>query len=172
MLERASIQPILSRRPGLPPAVHPEPLIRISLYVIFDHFREQCRVRDDISVAIFGANQLYSGIEAQSILFQSRVPDGEAGDDGRISLERYPRDSTGGTRLNAEKIHEHALTCDHVGIHEHTDGFAFAHGRDQTTRKIFVHGFVAVHGSIASCQAVEVRIVKWAHDDPERMPIK
>ena len=34
----------LTRRPRLPPPMHPQPLIRILAHIIFNHFREQSRI--------------------------------------------------------------------------------------------------------------------------------
>src|SRR6266567_6031826 len=99
-----SIQSLLPLWPGLPPPVHPEPLVGIATDVIFNHFREQSGVGDYVGFAVGGADQLYGGIETKAIFLQAWVPDGEAGDDGGVSFQSYARDAARGAGLDAEEV--------------------------------------------------------------------
>src|SRR5579864_5160009 len=110
-----SIQPLLSLGPGLPSAMHPQPLVGITPHVVLNNLREQRGVRDYVGFSIFDANQLHGRIETKTIFLQLWVPNRESRHDGRVSFQSHPGDAAGSAREYAEEIHEHALAGDHVG---------------------------------------------------------
>src|ERR1700716_456431 len=79
-----SIQTLLSRRPRLPPPMHPQPLLRILPYILFNNRCELLRIGLDVGLELAGSHQLHSRIEAQPILSQLRIPDRETGNHGGI----------------------------------------------------------------------------------------
>src|SRR5437870_3521395 len=88
--------------------MHPQPLIRVAADVVLNNLRKQRGVSDHVGFAVGGADQFDGGIEPQAILLQTRVPDGEAGDDGGVSLQSYARDAARSACLDAEEVHEDA----------------------------------------------------------------
>src|SRR6266403_5863880 len=157
----------------LPATVDPQPLIGIAADEVFDDFGEFCGVGYDVGLVITGANQLDGGIEAQDVFAQCRIPDGKAGDDGGVGAQGDAGKAAGSAGRDAEEIYEHTLWRGHVGVHEDADGFAGAHGGEQTANEIiFVHGAIAVHGAVALDEGVDVGIVVRTHDYRQRMALQ
>src|SRR5690349_14051176 len=106
LIALASVQALLSRRSRLPSAVDPEPLVGVAADVVFENFRHQLSVRNDVGFAVFRADYLHRGIEAQTIFLQTRVPDGESRDDGGIGLQRDASYATRGAGRVSEEVNE------------------------------------------------------------------
>ena len=146
--------------------MQPEPLVRVTSDVVFDHAREHGGVGDDVSLVVAGAEEFERGIEAQDIFSELAIPGRESRHDRRIRAQGDAREAAGRVRGDAEEIYEYALRRRHVGVHEDADNFAGAHGGEQAADEVvFADGFVAMHGAVALDERVDIGIVQRAHDD-------
>src|SRR5713226_5788410 len=73
-LDSSRIERLFSRRPRLPPPVHPEPLIGMPSGVVFNHACEPRCILPNIGRVITGARKLNGGLEAQAVPAGGRVP--------------------------------------------------------------------------------------------------
>src|SRR5882724_9207897 len=83
-----SIQRGRALRARLPAAMHPKPLVGIFPHVVLNHLGEQLRVGDDVGFQIAASDQFESRIEAQPVLAEGLIPEGETRYHRRIGTQR------------------------------------------------------------------------------------
>src|SRR5665213_886586 len=160
-----SIERRLAFGPGLPAAVHPEPLVRMPPDDVFEHGGEAGGVLDGIGFGVAGGDERDLGQEVQDVFLFRFLPDEEAGDDGGAGLERDAGEARSGTGERTEEGYEDSLRRGHVGVHQDADGLAGAHCADQPAGKVvLVQDAVAVAATDAVDHAVDERIVQAADD--------
>src|SRR5579859_5570658 len=127
-----SVQSRLAFGAGFPAAVDPEPLVGILAGVFFDDLVEERGIGQGVGFCVAGRDKLQRGIEADAVLAEFAVPDGEGRQDGGAGMQRYARNAGGGAGWDAEERDEGALGRRHVGVHEDAGDLAATHGGEQT----------------------------------------
>src|SRR5579883_506776 len=150
-------------RAGVPARVDPDPLVGVAADYLFDDFCKAPGVRQDVLLVVSGANKLDGGLELETIFPERGVPNGVAGDDGRVRVQSNASDTGGGTRRLAKKIHESALAGHGVLVGENADGAGFL--KDSQHRAgglVLEDGAVAGGATIAVHKRIEPKSVDGA----------
>src|SRR5207249_770217 len=170
VLER--IERRLPRRTRLPPARHPQPLVRIAAHVFLDEPGKVRRVGDDFLFRVLARDPL-NGLEAQAIFPELRVPDGQAQDQWRAGLAGDPGRPCCGAGEAAEKVHEEAFRGQHVSVHQDTQRLAPPERPQRLAGKvIFLDGPAAAPAAVPIDQIVQKRVVHLAHGEIQGMAVQ
>src|SRR5215469_1038892 len=165
-----SIQPRLSGRPRLPPAVNPQPLVWIAANPGLEYIVALLRCREDVGLAIACFRELQRRAEVQHILPLGLLPHAEARHHCRARLERDVRQSSRGARRNPEEVDEFTLRRRHVRVHQDADGAAFVHRFQQAAPEVvLVQNPVAVQAADRVHKLIEHAVVEPADHHPHRV---
>src|SRR5262249_47646577 len=103
-------------RPGLPPLMHPQPLVGIPARALFYDPCEYGGVQTHLFFEVAGANQLQLRLEGETMPLEFLVPYQEARDHRGIGPESKYRQSAGGACWYAEKITKDALVLKRIDV--------------------------------------------------------
>src|ERR1700758_5198500 len=109
----------------VPPAMDPNPLLRIFSNDVFEHFRELPRVFEDIAFRVARSNQFHGGLETEPVLTEMLVPNGIPGNNCRVRVECQACDSCSRACRLSEEIHEDCFLRHGVLVSKDANGSGF-----------------------------------------------
>src|SRR5271157_2950488 len=166
----SSIDPRLARRPRLPAAMNPQPLVRIAQNPRLDGAGALLRGSHDVGLFIGGPLKDQLRAEVQHIAPFRLLPHHEPRQNRCAGLQRHARHSRGRAGLFPEKIHEDPLRRSHIRVHQYSHRLALAHGRQQPARKIVLgQHTVAMQAADGVDELVEAPVVQGTNDHAHGM---
>ena len=113
----------MSRGAGLPAAVNPEPLVRVSLHCALDDIGHLLRGSLHVALGISTDGKFESRLVEDAEAFRFVVPNTEGRDHRGATVQRDAGNAGGGASRDAEKVHKNALVRKRVLIRQDADGF-------------------------------------------------